>query len=358
MKKILSLLAIGAAIFATSCGSSDITVDGLVGTVKEVENGNTLVLNNGLTVHLIGLNEASAFNEQYLKGNVLNKKIELKPDSRRKKDHEIKSYKTDVWAYAKLKSNKEPINRKLLAMGGEKSFSKKFLKDSLDAYNKIIHPEPGSKKPLSDNELSALLKASSMLVEGYEPGEGGFIGTAFFINENGLAISNSHVVHRGAEYQVRLSDVDGNLSETPYKIKTICYAGDHNNTNEDFAIFYVDLDDDTKAKQKYLTVAKDKVVSGDKAATVGNPSPNNRDILPMRYSTGTISSLHPDMDRLGINVPIQGGFSGGALVNQYGEVVGISSSGWKGSDANLNYAMDIQTVRKKLDELNLPYSGK
>lgn len=357
MKKILLTAVSGVALFAAfSCGSGDITVDGLVGTVKEVKSGNTVVLNNGLTVHLIGLNESSAFNEQYLKGNMLNKKIELKTDSRRKKDHKIKSYKSEVWAYAKMKSNKEPVNRKLLAMGGEASFSKKFLKDSLDSYMNILKTD--IRRPLSDNELSALLKASSMLVEGYQPGEGSFIGTAFFISDRGLAISNSHVVHPGAAYQVRLSDVDGNLGEHTYRIKTICYAGDHNNTTEDYAIFYVDLDDDAKARQKYLSISKEKVVSGDKAATVGNPSPNNMDVLPMRYAYGTISSLHPEMDRLGINVPIQGGFSGGALVDQYGRVIGISSSGWSGSDANLNYAVDIQMVRKKLDEFNLPYSGK
>lgn len=356
MKKILSLVAVGVAMLAVSCGSSDIEVDGLTGTVKEVKNGNTLVLNNGLSVRLIGINESSSFNEQYLKGNVLNKKIELKPDSRRKQDHVIKSYKGEVWAYAKMKNNKEPLNRKLLTMGGEASFSKKFLKDSLASFTDIV--KKGPKKPLTDNELSALLKASSFLIEGYEPGEGSFVGTGFFINDNGLAVSNSHVVHEGAAYQVRLSDVDGNLSENTYKITTICYEGDHEDTTEDYAIFYVGIDDDTKARQKYLTVSKDKVVSGDKAATVGNPLPNNRDILPMRYAYGTISSLHPEMDRLGINVPIQGGFSGGPLVNQYGEVIGISSSGWKGSDANLNYAMDIQVVRKKLDEKNLPYSGK
>ena len=357
MKKILSVVALGAAMLAISCGSNDIEVDGLTGTVKEVKDGNTVVLNNGLTVHLLGLNESSSFNEQYLQNNVLNKKIELKPDSRRKKDHYIKNYKTEVWAYAKLKNNKAPVNRNLLTLGGEASFSKKFLKDSLSAYTRIVKDD-SIRRPLTDVELSALLKASSFLIEGYEPGEGSFIGTGFFINENGLAISNSHVVHKGAAYQVRLSDVDGNLGENGYKIKTIYYAGDHENTTEDFAIFYVDLDDDTKAKQKYLTVAKDKVVSGDKAATVGNPSPDHQNILPMRYAYGTISSLPPEMDRLGINVPIQGGFSGGPLVNQYGQVIGISSSGWAGSDANLNYAMDIQTVRKKLDELNLPFSGK
>ena len=93
MKKILSVVALGAAMLAISCGSNDIEVDGLTGTVKEVKDGNTVVLNNGLTVHLLGLNESSSFNEQYLQNNVLNKKIELKPDSRRKKDHYIKNYK-------------------------------------------------------------------------------------------------------------------------------------------------------------------------------------------------------------------------------------------------------------------------
>ncbi|MDE6495312.1 MAG: S1C family serine protease, partial [Duncaniella sp.] len=86
------------------------------------------------------------------------------------------------------------------------------------------------------------------------------------------------------------------------------------------------------------------------------PAPG--ELLPMSYASGTISAVRAEEKKLQINAPITHGFSGGALVNEYGEVVGISSSGYDNNNANLNFAVDINVVRDRLDQLNLPYAGK
>jgi serine protease Do len=50
-----------------------------------------------------------------------------------------------------------------------------------------------------------------------------------------------------------------------------------------------------------------------------------------------------------INALIDHGSSGGALINEYGEVVGITSGTfYEGSQANLNYAWSIEVVKKYL----------
>lgn len=60
-------------------------------------------------------------------------------------------------------------------------------------------------------------------------------------------------------------------------------------------------------------------------------------------SNGLISQKW-DEDHMQISVPIDHGSSGGALINQYGEVIGITSGGRDDSHANLNYAIDIRTI--------------
>ncbi|MEE3447811.1 MAG: trypsin-like peptidase domain-containing protein [Bacteroidales bacterium] len=60
-----------------------------------------------------------------------------------------------------------------------------------------------------------------------------------------------------------------------------------------------------------------------------------------------ISQIHRGEDyELQISVPIDHGSSGGALINRYGEVIGITSAGLgEISSANLNFAVDIERVR-------------
>ena len=50
-----------------------------------------------------------------------------------------------------------------------------------------------------------------------------------------------------------------------------------------------------------------------------------------------------------INALIDHGSSGGALINEYGEVVGVTSGTFcDGSQANLNYAWSIDVIKPYL----------
>lgn len=50
-----------------------------------------------------------------------------------------------------------------------------------------------------------------------------------------------------------------------------------------------------------------------------------------------------------INALIDHGSSGGALINEYGEVVGVTSGTfYDGSQANLNYAWSIDAIKPYL----------
>ena len=62
------------------------------------------------------------------------------------------------------------------------------------------------------------------------------------------------------------------------------------------------------------------------------------------FSSGEISQLRED-NLIQINAPIDHGSSGGALINEYGEVIGITTAGIETSGANLNFAVDIDVVR-------------
>ncbi len=349
MKAKYIAIACAAFMMMGAC-SKDFRIDSVTANVESVEDGGTVVLDNGLTVHILGLAAENSFNEEYLKTNLIGHPISLYPDSQG--DQVFYSMDDEIWAYADIDETGEPLTRKILTMAGKNGFDPSQVTDSLAAYTELVKkkiiPE------LDDNQLAAKLKSSSMLVFG-QNASGSWIGTAFFINENGLAISNNHVVDHGADYRFYLSTSDGKLDlNNGYKLNRIVYTSNYKE-GPDYTIFYVDLDNDSKKAINYLSVASTPLGDGEHVATVGNPAPGV-ELLPMRFSSGQISARDTDKMRYGINVPITHGFSGGPLINKYGEVVGISSSGY--GEANLNFAVDFEVVRKKLDELNLPYAGK
>lgn len=351
-KLIIGSLAIASLCVGIGSCSHDFHITGETGDVVEVIDGNTVRLDNGLTVHLLGISPQNAFTKEYLQNNVLNHGITLTADP--EWGETFQTYDDEVYAYATTTDDYQALNRKLLTLAGEKAFVTAYVSDSLDTYKKIF--EDNDRK-LTQNELAALLKGASMLVFG-EGDDGVFIGTAFFINDKGLAISNNHVVQPGNNYKFYVSDSQGNINYTDgYSLNRIVATQDYH-YGPDYSVFYVNVDQDALAHLQPLKIAKHRPVSGDFIATVGNPAPNGQQILNMSYASGEVSAVRDKENILQINAPITHGFSGGPLVNDKGQVVGISSSGFEDNNANLNFAVDIQVVRDAMDAKNLPYAGK
>jgi serine protease Do len=68
---------------------------------------------------------------------------------------------------------------------------------------------------------------------------------------------------------------------------------------------------------------------GDKIYTIGFPRSGIQGLLP-KYTEGTISSMagiRDEASRFQVSVPVQPGNSGGALVNENGQIVGVIVSG-------------------------------
>ena len=71
--------------------------------------------------------------------------------------------------------------------------------------------------------------------------------------------------------------------------------------------------------------------------------------LENTFSSGDVSQWR-DENLMQISAAIDHGSSGGALINEYGEVVGITSGTlYEGSQANLNYAWSIEVVKPYLN---------
>lgn len=153
-------------------------------------------------------------------------------------------------------------------------------------------------------------------------------GSGFFISNDGLAVSNYHVFKGtgiGDEAIKLLGD------NTAYKVSEIY----HRDEKHDFILFRVDC-----GQTNYIPVAKSKPEIGDRVFAIGSPRG-----LENTFSSGEVSQWR-DKYLMQINALIDHGSSGGALINEYGEVVGITSGTfYDDSQANLNYAWNIDVIK-------------
>ncbi len=164
------------------------------------------------------------------------------------------------------------------------------------------------------------------------------LGSGFIIKENGMVITNNHVI-AGAD------DIVVKVNSKEYKAKVI-----GSDPYMDIAVLKMDT------KDKFQTVAfgnSDKARVGDWVVAIGNPfglggtvtsgiiSARNRDIGMTRYD-----------DFIQTDASINQGNSGGPLFNLKGEVVGINTAiiGQSGS-IGIGFAIPSNAASKVIDQL-------
>ena len=157
----------------------------------------------------------------------------------------------------------------------------------------------------------------------------GFQGSGFFIAEDGLAVSNYHVFEGTYKGHEKIHLTDGR----EFKISEVV-ACDKNN---DLIVFRLAANG---VKFHYLPLSKHSIQVGDKVYAIGSPLG-----LENTFSSGEISAVR-GASLIQISVPITHGSSGGALINEFGEAIGVTSSGF--DDGNLNFAINIELIRKYL----------
>jgi TPR repeat protein len=158
-------------------------------------------------------------------------------------------------------------------------------------------------------------------------------GTGFFITDDGYLISNNHVVKDAT--QVRLVTSAGSIAAKVVRVDAA----------NDLALL--------KAEGRFapLPITASRTVKlGGTVATIGFPDPGLQGFSP-KLAKGEIASLSgaaDDARYFQISVPVQPGNSGGALVDEHGNVVGVVSAKLNASAAlaasgalpeNVNYAV-------------------
>jgi serine protease Do len=140
-------------------------------------------------------------------------------------------------------------------------------------------------------------------------------GSGIIITEDGYIITNAHVVQSGVSYSVVTDE------ETEYGAVVI-----GSDSKTDLAVLKVDADGLTPA----VLGNSDETYVGETVVAIGNPAG-----LTNTVTKGIVSAINRQvraesnafvMDCIQTDAAISPGNSGGALVNMYGQVIGITSS--------------------------------
>lgn len=195
--------------------------------------------------------------------------------------------------------------------------------------------ETKSVQPSAPNNNKVL--TGTQIFEKYNPavfmiytsdGWNDYQGSGFFVTSSGIGVSNYHVFEGTTVGYETIKLSNGQT----YKIRNVIAKS----KEDDFIVFQVE----TKGYSfNYIPLGKKDPKVGEKVYTIGSPLG-----LENTFSSGEISQLREDY-LIQINAPIDHGSSGGALINEYGEVIGITTAGIESSGANLNFAVDIDVVR-------------
>lgn len=159
-------------------------------------------------------------------------------------------------------------------------------------------------------------------------GLNGYQGSGFFIDNNGLAVSNYHVFKGTGKGMEKIKLLG---SDEVYNVSEVI----HSSEDEDFILFRVNC-----SNTNYIPIATARPKIGERVFAIGSPRG-----LENTFSSGEVSQWR-DTNLMQISALIDHGSSGGALINEFGEVVGITSGTFAdGSQANLNYAWSIEAIK-------------
>lgn len=351
-------LLIGAAIIFIiiifwSIRPKGTAITGYTSELKDVEKGNVVVLKSGLKVQLLGVKGNLNSTEVFIKNNYKNARVRLVADS--KGQQKFGSSKSKVKAYVLLENDRHVcINRMVLQDGKRDVYSEANLRDSLDNFRQIF----GGDAPIRIEDLPLFMKRRTFIVITNEG-----IGTGFFINNEGLALTNTHVLRQEDEKSatVVLYQEDAEDSkiyrDKKRQIKNIKFTSPFENGGLDVTIFSVDLENNETVP--YFDLVKSHTPVGKDCATFGNPKQ-----MTATYYKGVISAYRDQDPLTGRDVPLvhydmstNPGNSGGPVCNEYGQIVAVHELGKK-DDQGMNFGVDILAVRKVLDQMRLKYGGQ
>jgi serine protease Do len=347
MKRIV-IWALGCLLMA-ACGKS---VEEKSHTVVNIIDGNTIQLKNGLQVELIGV-EATPEGYEYLVNTLMNTKVRFYMD--RSHQSKVRRSGQEVYAYIRtingVSVNAELLKRRLAGL------DTRYLTDSLTLFTGYASNEqplvtvddelPGKlspkKKPVvklpdsprpaaspkSLRELVRMAEPAVFLIQTLDQSRNVIgTGTGFFINGQGVAVSNHHVFKGGKFWRIKTRD-------GKYHPVTSVISSD---PDIDYLVFTVDIE-----QSPYLPLADELPEKGEDIFVLGNPKG-----LESTLTRGVVSAfrdIHTKNEFIQIDAAISSGSSGSPVMNMQGDVIGIATAKLDACE-NCNFAVNIQLVEK------------
>ena len=194
----------------------------------------------------------------------------------------------------------------------------------------LVYTANSAHRVLNAEEVYARCSPAVFYIEIYDEDGWAFqSGSGFFLTADGVAVTNYHVISGADSAKIMLPD--GRTSSV-----TGVYSW---NVDEDWAVLQIE-----GSGYATLSVGSDTTAVGGAAIyAIGSPEG-----LQNSISMGIISNANRRMDNmryLQFDAAISHGSSGGALINKYGEVIGITSATFDyESSQNLNLAVPISYV--------------
>ena len=167
------------------------------------------------------------------------------------------------------------------------------------------------------------------------------VGSGFFITENGLILTNNHVIENADKIVVSYKNRD-------YVASIVGY-----DSFSDIAILEIKMN--TNLKTKYFELHKNLLYElGDDIYVIGNPYN-----LGISVSKGIISAKNRKVDGLDFQNLIQTdavmneGNSGGIMVNKQGEAIGLNSFVYakNGYNTGIGFAIPVTDIADIVDQI-------
>ena len=184
-------------------------------------------------------------------------------------------------------------------------------------FRMVLSPVPADTKPLDPGAVYEKMSPSTVAVLG-QKGDMSSVGTGVILSADGYIITNYHVI-AGCTSAVVLVTNEYNV-DTPYEAEMV--GGDR---DLDLAVLKIDGTDLPAAEFG----SSDDLAIGDKVYAIGNPLGLE---LRSTFTDGIVSAVNREVDVDGVtmtlvqtNTALNSGNSGGPLISQYGQVIGINT---------------------------------
>ena len=204
---------------------------------------------------------------------------------------------------------------------------------------------------LSTEEIAAKVRPSVVGIVSYQstsfPMQSYNTGSGIIMTSDGYIITNAHVVNGAAGIAVILDN------DEEYEAELVGI-----DAQPDLAVVKIEADNLTPAEFGN----SDELVVGERIVAIGNPTGMN---LAGSVTQGIVSGLERsiqvtdettgnviEMQAIQVDAAINPGNSGGALINKYGQVVGINSSKLSSTQIEgIGFAIPISTAKPIVDDL-------